>query len=217
MQLELDATKGIEGEEIKRLEIRKKYGDQIIAVDKQITASNRAEAEARKQVQLAFAAAAGAAGKLLQQIAGENKGVQIAGLLIEQGAALASIAINASKNFIKDGGVTSPLAYANLAAAVFQAASVVAATVKGIQDINSVTPSGGGGGGGASIPSIQAPRVGEAQTPQMAEGAGANPGAQIANSLVQSQNSNPVRAYVVSQDITSQQQLDRKSNMAAVF
>ena len=67
-----------------------------------------------------------------------------------------------------------------------------------------------------SAPSIQAPRVGTAAEPQMAEGVGANPSSQIAQTIGNAQ-SQPVRAYVVSQDITSQQMLDRKSNQAAVF
>jgi hypothetical protein len=200
--------------------IIKKYAAEEQAIDKEITASKRAEADARIAIQLAAANAAGQAGRLLQELAGENKTLAIAGLLISQAAALATIAVNAKRNFVADGGVKSPLAWINLAAAGVAAIGVVAAARKGIQDINAAPgPSGGGGGGSgssASTPTIQAPRVGTAGTPQMAEGVGANPSAQIAQTIGNASNQ-PIRAYVVSQDITSQQMLDRKSNQAAVF
>jgi hypothetical protein len=42
-----------------------------------------------------------------------------------------------------------------------------------------------------------------------------NPTQQIGETLTQSQR--PIRAYVVSQDISSQQALDRRTNVAATF
>ena len=49
---------------------------------------------------------------------------------------MVSIAINAQRNFIKDGGATSPLAWANLTVAAVSAATVIAQAIKGISDIN---------------------------------------------------------------------------------
>jgi hypothetical protein len=64
---------------------------------------------------------------------------------------------------------------------------------------------------------ISAPRVAATSAPQITgtEG-GNNPTAQIAQTLSQREN-RPIKAYVVSGDVTSQQALDRKTNRAATF
>jgi hypothetical protein len=113
-------------------------------------ATERAATEAKFQVQLAYAQAFQGLGSLFQDIAGENKKLAILGIVIEKAAALASIAINAKKNFIKDGGIKSPLAWANLAVAGVSAAAVVVAAVKGIQSINQASEGGSGGSEGAA-------------------------------------------------------------------
>jgi hypothetical protein len=200
-------------------EIIKRYAKEEQEVDKSITASKKAEAEARSQIQLSVANAAASAGRLLQQIAGENKTLAIAGIVLEQAAALASIAINASKNFVKDGGVTSPLAWANLVAAGIQAASAVVAAKKGIDAINKVqVPGGGGGGAGmASAPQISyggGPTP--IQAPQGAMTSGVNASSQIAQSLAQT-TGKPLKAYVVSTEVQSQSALDRRTARASTF
>jgi hypothetical protein len=215
MQIEVSA---VEDDEQKKLEIRKKYGDALIQLEKDNTAIIKAEMQARTDIQLKYADVVGQLGSVLQQAAGDNKGLAIAGLVIEQAAGIAKIVINTQVAAAKAGYFT-PIGIATLVSGALSVASAVMATTKGIQQINSVNVpggSGGGGGGGMSAPSIQAPRVGTAAEPQMAEGVGANPSSQIAQTIGNSQNQ-VVRAYVVSQDITSQQMLDRKSNQAAVF
>lgn len=213
MDLEVAAVKD---DEQKKLEIRKKYGDQISQLEKDNTAIVKAEMQARTDIQLKYADVVGQLGSILQQAAGNNKGLAIAGLIIEQAAGVAKIVINTQVAAAKAGYFT-PIGIATLIAGALSVVSAVIATKKGIDQINAVqVPGGGGGGGGASAPSIQAPRVGTAAEPQMAEGVGANPSTQIAQTIGNAQ-SQPVRAYVVSQDITTQQQLDRKSNQAAVF
>jgi hypothetical protein len=165
---------------------------------------------------LKYADVVGQLGSVLQQAAGDNKGLAIAGLIIEQAAGVAKIVINTQVAAAKAGYFT-PIGIATLISGALSVVSAVIATKKGIDQINAVqVPGGGGGGGGASAPSIQAPRVGTAAAPQMAEGVGANPSSQIAQTIGNA-SAQPVRAYVVSQDITSQQMLDRKSNSAAVF
>ena len=215
MQIEISA---VEGDEQKKLEIRKKYGDALIQLEKDNTAIIKAEMQARTDIQLKYADVVGQLGSVLQQAAGDNKGLAIAGLIIEQAAGIAKIVINTQVAAAKAGYFT-PIGIATLVSGALSVASAVMATTKGIQQINAVQTPGGSSGGGAgavSAPSIQAPRIGTAATPQMAEGVGANPSAQIAQTIGNAQNQ-PVRAYVVSQDITSQQALDRKVNAAAVF
>ena len=216
MQIEISA---FEGDEQKKLEIRKKYGDALIQLEKDNTAIIKAEMQARTDIQLKYADVVGQLGSVLQQAAGDNKGLAIAGLVIEQAAGVAKIIINTQVAAAKAGYFT-PIGIATLVSGALSVASAVMATAKGIQQINAVQVPGGsgsgGGGGGVSAPSIQAPRVGTAAEPQMAEGVGQNPSSQIAQTIGNSQNQ-VVRAYVVSQDITTQQQLDRKANSAAVF
>ena len=213
MDIEIAAVKD---DEQKKLEIRKKYGDQLAQIEKDNTAIIKAEMQARTDIQLKYADVVGQLGSVLQQAAGDNKGLAIAGLIIEQAAGVAKIVINTQVAAAKAGYFT-PIGIATLISGALSVVSAVIATKKGIDQINAVqVPGGGGGGGAVSAPSIQAPRVGTAAEPQMAEGVGANPSSQIAQTIGNAQ-SQPVRAYVVSQDITSQQMLDRKSNQAAVF
>jgi hypothetical protein len=213
MDIEIAAVKD---DEQKKLEIRKKYGDQITQIEKDNTAIIKAEMQARTDIQLKYADVVGQLGSVLQQAAGDNKGLAIAGLIIEQAAGIAKIVINTQVAAAKAGYFT-PVGIATLIAGALSVASAVIATTKGIAQINAVqVPGGSGGGGGASAPSIEAPRIGNAAAPQMAEGVGANPSTQIAQTIGNA-SKEPVRAYVVSQDITSQQMLDRKVNNAAVF
>lgn len=213
MDLEVAAVKD---DEQKKLEIRKKYGDQITQLEKDNTAIIKAEMQARTDIQLKYADVVGQLGSVLQQAAGDNKGLAIAGLIIEQAAGVAKIVINTQVAAAKAGYFT-PIGIATLISGALSVVSAVIATKKGIDQINAVqVPGGGGGGGGASAPSIQAPRVGTAAAPVMAEGVGQNPSSQIAQTIGNA-SKEPVRAYVVSQDITSQQMLDRKVNNSAVF
>jgi hypothetical protein len=202
--------------------IIKKYAAEEQAIDKEVTASKRAETEARQAINMAYLGLAQQFGNALSQMAGENKKLAIAGVVISQAAAIGQIvaqtAIANAKALVASpltGGM--PWVAINTISAGLSIATTISSAIKSIQQINATPgPSGGGGGSVGGAPSIQAPRVGTAGTPQMAEGVGANPSAQIAQTIGNASNQ-PIRAYVVSQDITSQQMLDRKSNQAAVF
>lgn len=184
--------------ELERIAIISKYAAKERQIDKDITASKKAETEARIELQLAVSNAAGAAGKLLQDMAGENKTLAITGIILEQAAAIASISINAAKNFVKDGGVTSPLAWVNLTAAGIQAASAVMAAKKGIDAINSSSSGSSSSSGGMSMPSIS----GSAPiTPQPPTPATTN----ISQDSINDIGNRAIRAYVVESDITKSQ------------
>lgn len=204
--------------ELQKTEIRKKFADDRMKIGQAEVETEKAQREAITAIQLAQANAIGAFGKLLQDAAGKNKKLAIAGILIEQAAAIASIAVNASKNFVKDGGITSPLAIANLAAAGIQAASAIIAAKKGIDAINKTSiPGGGGSGGGGSVgtaPTFASPSGMSA--PQVQTQVGATPQSQIAQTIGQAQN-RPIVAQVVSSAVSSQQALDRRTNGAATL
>lgn len=88
-------------------------------------------------------------GSGLQQLAGKNKGLAKAGLLIEKGAGIASIVINTQKK-AADAGYFSPLGIATLIAGAAGVATSIAASIKGIREIDGAG-SGGGGGGNPSL------------------------------------------------------------------
>lgn len=141
----------VENNEIERNKIKQKYSDQRKQIDEKEINTVKAAEEAKYQVKLKYLQAAQAFGSLLQSIAEDNKDLAITGLLIEKAAALAIIAVSAARNFVKDGGITSPMAWANLVASGVQAAAVVFAAIKGVNDIKGAGKNSGssGGGGGA--------------------------------------------------------------------
>lgn len=178
---------------------------------------DEAEFQAKKDLQLQIANLYAGFGRALQEIAGKNKGLAIAGLLIEQAAGVATIIINTQKAAAKAGYFT-PLGIATLVAGAASVAAAVAATVKGIQNINKVnvpTKGGASSGGGAGAVNIQTPTVPTTTAPQIQTIGGASPTTQIAETIGRAQQ--PIRAYVVSGEISSQQALDRRTNRAATF
>jgi len=74
----------------------------------------------------------------------------------------------------------------------------------------------GGGGSAGSAPNITPPTIPTIAAPQINTTGGMNPSSQIAQTIAASQ-SRPVRAYVVSGDVSSQQALDRRTSVAATF
>ena len=177
-------------------------------------------------------------GSLLTQIAGKNKALAIAGIVLEQGAALGKVLIDTFRGISSATAAAAPFianpitaipATANLARTLAQikitgalsAAGIVAGAVKGISAINQAgIPGGGGGsassagaGGGISIP---APTVQSAGAPQIQGTQAATPGSQIADTLAAA-SGKPIKAYVVSGDVSSQQALDRRTSNAATF
>lgn len=150
-KLELAA---VENNEVEKNKIIQKYADIRKGIDAEEVATTKASTEAKYQIQLTYLQAVQGFGALLQSIAAENKDMAILGIVIEKAAALASIAVNAKKNFIKDGGIKSPLAWANLAVAGVSAAAVVVAAVQGINNIkNAGKGTTGGSASGGEAPS----------------------------------------------------------------
>jgi hypothetical protein len=222
-----------------RLEIIAKYAKQEQDIDKQITDTKMAEMQARTAMQLQYADYVGQIGSIIGQIAGENKDLAIAGIIIEQGAALGKVLISTASGI---AGATANAAInplnavpggsikvaAQLARQITQlkitgalsAASIIAGAANGISQINKAkTPGGKGGanasaGGGGVSPSFGG--VPSIATPQIQSGAGVNPTTQIAETLTNAQG-RPIRAYVVSRDVSSQQALDRRTSTAATF
>ena len=176
-------------------------------------------------------------GNILGQIAGKNKKLAIAGLVLEQGANIAKVVIDTARGISAATAAAAPFianpitaipATANLArviagqkiSAALSIAGIVAGAAQGISAINQADipgesggGAGGGGGGGVNIPT---PSIGSTAAPEFQTGGEANTSTQIAGSIAGAQQQ-PIQAYVVSTAVSSQQALDRRTSSAATF
>lgn len=183
--------------ELERVEVIAKYAKMERDIDKDITASKKAEQEARVNLQLQYIGFAEQAGNLLGQIAGKSKAVAIAGLLIEKGAAIAKIITQMmSVPAILPPGIPNPAFVPARIGGGLSIASVIAASAQGIASINSAA-SGGGSGGGIPAISTQSPMIPQIPTAQVT---------QLNQQSINDIGNQAVRAYVIESDITSNQQ-----------
>ena len=183
-----------------------------------------AELEAKTALQNAELDLVAQGAGLLKEIAGKNKKLQIAAVIVEQAAAIGKIAVNtgiANAKAIAASPLTfgQPWVTINTISGVLAAASAVAAGVKAIQQINSADNGSTAGSANISSPktaSVPAPRVEGAAAPQIQTGGGQNPSQQIASTIAQS-SGKPIKTYVLAQDVSSTQAFDRRTNNAATF
>jgi hypothetical protein len=165
--------------------------------EKQNADARKSIAEEERQAKVkslsSYADSLGQIGNILGESTAAGKAAAIASTTISTYLA----AQQAYASQLTPGDPSSPFRAA-LAAGV-----AVAAGIANVRKILSVeTPGGGGGGAGGSTPT--APTM-SAPSFNVVGAGGAN---QIAQSIGQ-QSENPVKAYVVSSDVTSQQALDR--------
>ena len=211
--------------EFEKTQIRKKYADARMDVTNQEIATEKAAAEAKQAINMAYLGLFQQFGNTLSQLAGKNKALAIAGVIISQAAAIGQIisstaAANAKAVLANPLGFGQPWVAINTISAGLSIAGAVGAAAKSIQQINQAASAGGatGGGGGGSAPAVPAYTGGPTamQTPQIQGTQVATPGSQIAETLGAA-SGKPIKAYVVSGEISSQQAMDRKSNRAATF
>lgn len=211
--------------EFQKSEIRKKYADARIAITDQEIATEKAAMQAKHEINMAYLGLFEQFGSLLGQLAGKNKAVAIAGIIIQQAASIGQIIANtgianAKAVAANPLGFGQPWVTINTISAGLSIASTIAAAAKSIQQINSAASQAGvtGGSGGSvssSAPSIPTPKVGSASAPEIQTGQGINPATQIATSINKQQA--PLKAYVVSGEVSSQIALDRRTSRAATF
>jgi hypothetical protein len=186
---------------------------------------------AEKQIALDRIAVFGMIGNSLGELAGKNKELAIAAIVVSKAAAIGEIIVNtqiANAKAVAASPLTlgQPWVTINYIAMGLGIAASIASAAKAISEINSVqTPSSGtttagvGGGGGEQAPtpafngsvSVPAPQIGASQA-----SSSGNLGTIIGNAI-QDNNSTtrPIRAYVVGDQVTTQQQLDRRISVAA--
>ena len=193
-------------------QVRLAHKADMIAIDE---AERQAKLGAAKQVMGDLQNVAEAFGK-------KSKGLAIASIIVEQVAAVSKIISNTQIANTK-ALAASPLTFGqpwvtiNTITAVTGIASAVASAKKSIDALKgekktpmaSANVSGprAGGGGGIAQPNV------ESQAPAF-NVVGASPVNQLAESINQN-NQKPVRAYVISQEVSNQQALDRNIKQTA--
>jgi hypothetical protein len=204
----------LDAEHKERLLVATKTDGEKIAAEKKviedkITADKLAAEQARANINnIAIESAQGLVA-ILGGLGEKNKKLQKAALLANTALSIAQIIANTNVGAAKEvatkgvfGLSTSAVLYAKMGISI---ASVLAATAKGLKGLGGGSAGGGGGaapsgGGGGS-----APTGGGAPAPQfnVVGNSGVN---QIAQTLGAQQ---PVQAYVVASNVTTQQSLDR--------
>ena len=185
------------GRELEREDMvaRKASATALLAFDNE-TAAARIEIEkAQQQAKLGVISAA--LGQISQAV-GENT---VAGKAFAIAQATIDTYAGATKAM-----ATYPPPFGQIAAGTVILAGLL--NVKKIISTKLPSPPGtnlgsAGGGGGASAPAIVAPAIPKIQAPEIQTGGGMNPTTQLGQTLTNAQK--PLRAYVVSQDISSQQ------------
>jgi hypothetical protein len=222
-EAEANELSNTELNEFEKTQIRKKYADERKKVTDEEIATEKAAAEAKHAINIAYLGLFEQFGNILQQVAGKNKALAIAGVIISQAAAIGQIISNtgvANAKAVAASPLTGgmPWVAINTVSAALSIAAAVASAAKSIQQINQAASQAGvqgGGGSAASAPNIEAPRVATAAAPQIQTTGGQNPTTAIAETIGRAQA--PIKAYVVSGEISSQQALDRRTSTAATF
>ena len=182
----------------------KENGEKEIEIEKAIADQKRAITESQLK-------AGDSAVGFLKEIAGKNKAIQKAAIITESALGIGKAVI--SNNTANAGALATPQAIATSGAAAapviafnnistgLNIATIIAGTQKALQSLGGGSVSGGGA-------TAQSPQGVSAQ-PQV--GVQASSENQIATSIAKSQiEQAPIKAYVVSSDVTTAQNLDAK-------
>ena len=202
----LDETELIEAKNKAIGAINQKYNDQDVA-------STKKAQEDKAAAQMAnLGAVAGALGGL-SQLAGENAA---AGKALSAAEAIINTYTGATKA-LAQGGIVGPIAAAGVIATGIASVKSIYATDVPAPKQSSINVGGrsigGSGGGSYSSPTPNIPRPQGLNSSIGFDSTGANLSNQIAESL----QGQPMRAYVVNQDIETQQKLNRKIEQTATI
>lgn len=200
-----------------RLEELQERADREIEIEQSI-------ADRKKQINLEYINFAASLSGLLQQIAGKNKALAMAGLILEKGAAIANVVVKAKESiatataneakvpfFTSIGAFTipNPLKVSSLATTAKSIAMTKIGAGLAIAGIGATAIGQGkgvsGGGGQSSIPS-SVPTG--ASTPPSFNIVGQSDTNQLA-AAIGGQSQQPIQAYVVANDVTTAQSMDR--------
>lgn len=215
-QNEIDAQKKIKADAdavAKKAQDEKEIADNKTKEDK-ITADKKTAEETRRNINnIAIQSAQGLVG-IIAGLGEKNKKLQKAALIANGALSIAEIINNthvgSSKEVATKGVLGLSLSTVLYAKAAISVASVIAATAKGLSALGgggapSAGGTGGSGGGGGSASQPPAFNVvGASQTNQLAQ-------------TIAGQQQQPIKAYVVANDVTTQQSLDRNIVQSATI
>ena len=157
-------------------------------------------ARAEKDAKLATFDAISQAGNAMSQAVGEQTA-------LGKSLAVASALISTYKGIANEIGTQTVTPW-EIALKIANIATVAAIGFKSVKDILAVdVPNSGGGGAGGSAPQAQPPAfniVGQSSTNQLAES-------------INNQEQQPIKAYVVAKDVTTQQNLDMNIRSSVSF
>jgi hypothetical protein len=188
------------------LELNGKTEDQRTAIVEAAAAERKAidlaELAAKTEIQNQYFNLAGQFGKVMQEFAGKNKKLAIAGVIVEQSAAIGNIISNTAMANAKAVNATPltgglPFTAINTISAGLSIASTIRGAVKAIQGINNSSSITNGG--------IQAPQGISASAPSVGSSVptiGSSPVTALGTMM---QNQPPLRAYVVESEVTGTQ------------
>ena len=191
-----------------QVEAAKVKADELKAIQDKETADRIAAKEAQVSIENAKWGLLAQAASLAEQLASENEAVAIGSVIATQAAAIGQI-ISSTGLANAKALAASPLTFGqpwvgiNTISAGLSIASSVAGAAKSIKDIKS-SKNSGSASSGARIPT---PRGGSAASPSfniVGQG-GTN---QLAETIA-GQDKQPIKAYVVSGDVTTAQSLER--------
>lgn len=190
---------------------QKKFDDEDLEakakLDKEKLDSKQAAIEAEVAIEQQKLALLSQFGGVLQQLAGENKNIQKAAVIAQQAASIGQIIsatglANAKAVAALPLSAGQPFVGINTASAGLSIASSVAAAAKAISQINN-SDSGSIANGSVRGVSSSAP-----STPPSFNVVGSSQTSTLANAIGGKLNT-PMKAYVVSKDISTAQELDR--------
>ena len=196
------------------IDAAKKKSDELDAIaEKQkndAIKKKQAEISGKEALEQSYINTVSGFSNLLGQIAGENKQMQIASIIISQAANIAKIISNTTaanaRALIELGPVAGAAAgVRQTISAGIGIASSVAAGAKAISQIKAADKGGStvSDSGGSMPPAITAPSA-----PPSFNVVGASGTSQLAG-VIANQSQQPIQAYVVSNDVTTAQSLDR--------
>jgi len=217
---DLEAKKVLEEKETERLKKIKENADEEIAIEESI-------AQRKREINMQYIGFAAGLGGLLQQIAGKNKAIALAGLVLEKGAAIANVVIGASQSiasakfneskipfFIPTPTgvpIINPLKPASLASTAKSIAMTKIGAGLAIAGIGATAIGQGKGvsGGNLSTSTPSTPSAPTAPSTPPAFNIVGQSGTNQLASAIGGQSQQPIQAFVVSSEVSSAQELDR--------
>jgi len=185
------------------MEANKASNDAIAAYDAETAAARIQIEKAQQAAKLAIISdALGSVADLVGRDTVAGKALAIGQAIINTylGATAALAASPPPFNFIAAGAV--------IATGLMNVKKIIETKLPGVE--------GGGAGGAAAGPLPSMPSIPSMNAPRIETTGGANPTQQLADTL-SATTQKPIRAFVVSGDVSSQQALDRRTSRAATF